>query len=441
MSLDQFLLSADTTDLNYPEVRPTLDLNFARVKALDPRITFTRASGGSYVGADGLIKYAGVNQARFDHNPYTGESLGLLVEESRSNLLVRSEDFSQSLIWRLLIEFSRGTVNTTATTAPDGTQTGNFITNIDNTSNFNFTFQNAANSTKGLYTYSIFLKDNNLGEIDLLVGTESYGANSNFVRLRYNFLTKISTITGYVGLSNWVTSFGAVEYPNGWVRLFVSFDTTSFAVQTNLSMGFYLGTAGNTSSFFNKSFFAWGAQLEAGAFPTSYIPTEGSTRTRAADNASITGKNFSDFYNPSEGTVLCNGRIIKLNQPTYGQIFWAIGDSSTFNESMYLVNDTSTNVIQYNLFDNGSNQFQTASSTITDNSFNKTAVAIKLNDSAGSFNSSTPTTDTSCTLPTVNSLKIGNASWGTLNPLNGTISRLTYYPKRLPNAQLQALTR
>jgi hypothetical protein len=78
MSVDQFLLSADTTDLNYPEIRPTLDLNFARVKALDPRITFTRSSGGSYVGADGLIKYAGVNEARFDHDPVTGESLGLL---------------------------------------------------------------------------------------------------------------------------------------------------------------------------------------------------------------------------------------------------------------------------------------------------------------------------------------------------------------------------
>jgi hypothetical protein len=55
MSVDQFLLSADTTDLNYPEIRPSLDLNFARTKTLDPRITFTRSSGGSYVGADGLL--------------------------------------------------------------------------------------------------------------------------------------------------------------------------------------------------------------------------------------------------------------------------------------------------------------------------------------------------------------------------------------------------
>ena len=85
MSVDSFLLSANTTDLNYPEIRPTLDLNFARVKALDSRITFARSSGGSYVGADGFIKYAGVNEARFDHDPVTGESLGLLVEEPRTN--------------------------------------------------------------------------------------------------------------------------------------------------------------------------------------------------------------------------------------------------------------------------------------------------------------------------------------------------------------------
>ena len=87
MSIDNFLLSSNTTDLNYPEVRPTLDLNFARVKALDPRITFTRASGGSYVGADGLIKYAGVNEPRFDHDLSTGESLGLLVERNSNNLI------------------------------------------------------------------------------------------------------------------------------------------------------------------------------------------------------------------------------------------------------------------------------------------------------------------------------------------------------------------
>ena len=74
-----------SAELDYPTVLPTLDLDFANTKTLDPRITFTRASSGSYFGADGILKYAGVNEARFDHDPVTGESLGLLIEEQRTN--------------------------------------------------------------------------------------------------------------------------------------------------------------------------------------------------------------------------------------------------------------------------------------------------------------------------------------------------------------------
>jgi hypothetical protein len=76
---------------NFPEEGPTLNLNFAGSRTLDPRITFTRTSSATYMGRDGLVKIAPANSARFDHryNSTTGEveSLGLLVEESRSNLL------------------------------------------------------------------------------------------------------------------------------------------------------------------------------------------------------------------------------------------------------------------------------------------------------------------------------------------------------------------
>ena len=70
---------------------PSLDLRFAESKSLvdaasgQSLVTFTRASSGTYVGSDGLIKTATTNEPRFDHNPTTGESLGLLVEEQRTN--------------------------------------------------------------------------------------------------------------------------------------------------------------------------------------------------------------------------------------------------------------------------------------------------------------------------------------------------------------------
>ena len=69
----------------YPSIRPTLDLNFAATKTLDRRITFTRDSVGTYIDENGLVKYASNNVPRFDHDFDTRESLGLLIEESRTN--------------------------------------------------------------------------------------------------------------------------------------------------------------------------------------------------------------------------------------------------------------------------------------------------------------------------------------------------------------------
>jgi hypothetical protein len=114
-----------SAELDYPTVLPTLDLDFANSKTLDPRITFTRASGGSYTGADGLIKFAGVNEARFDHDQNTGESLGLLVEESRTNLVTYSEQFNDASWNKNGLSI---TTNTSATTAPDGSTNAEKIT-------------------------------------------------------------------------------------------------------------------------------------------------------------------------------------------------------------------------------------------------------------------------------------------------------------------------
>ena len=73
------VLGALEVTQEYPSVRPTLDLNFAATKTLDRRITFTRDSIGTYIDENGLVKYASNNVPRFDHDPTTHESLGLLV--------------------------------------------------------------------------------------------------------------------------------------------------------------------------------------------------------------------------------------------------------------------------------------------------------------------------------------------------------------------------
>jgi hypothetical protein len=88
-----------TIKTRFPSIEPSLDLNFAATKRLDPRITFTRASSATFVNENGLIEAAGVNQARFDHTPTTGESLGLLVEEQRTNSFAWSNSATQGETW------------------------------------------------------------------------------------------------------------------------------------------------------------------------------------------------------------------------------------------------------------------------------------------------------------------------------------------------------
>ncbi len=150
---------------------PSLDLRFADTKSLTDAVTgqslvtFTRASSGTYVGSDGLIKTAAVNEPRFDHNPTTGESLGLLVEEQRTNLLLRSEEFGTT--WTSF----GNTVSVNTASAPDSLATADTL------------IPNSGQSTSGVtqvvpgglpdsttYTFSVFIKFAGLTAFNLQQG-------------------------------------------------------------------------------------------------------------------------------------------------------------------------------------------------------------------------------------------------------------------------------
>ena len=75
------------TSKDLPNVRPVADFNFAATKTLDRKITFSRDSIGTYTDELGVVRYATNNVPRFDHDPSTGRCLGLLIEESRTNIL------------------------------------------------------------------------------------------------------------------------------------------------------------------------------------------------------------------------------------------------------------------------------------------------------------------------------------------------------------------
>jgi hypothetical protein len=505
MSLDQ-LLSNDSSTLNFPTIRPTLDLNFARTKTLDPRITFTRSSGGSYVGPDGIIKYAGVNQPRFDHDPVTGESLGLLIEEQRTNNVLTSSRVDTS--WLITVSGGSGifidgekvtssvlavdaiydaslstsstfilrnsisgqpygtltglssgatrTINsqinigsqnsvstflTTETIAPDGSYNACLVTPTKVGSQSRNISKIFTTSTAGTYTFSIFFKNKNITNNLVAIVIQNQTSLSNVVA---NF--NISTKTFSLGQNGgWTGSVGYQDYSNGWTRIWVTATTTTGShtfISGSLWIGGYQGTSTSVGSLY-----AWGAQLEQASFPTSYIPTVASTKTRSSDNASMTGTNFNSWYNQSGGTIsiACITRSV-LNAGNTTD--FAIVNSTYKNR---IVGWFNINVRPYFVvYANNINIFLptagVSGSQGAPNTPIKKAIALATRNMRVATNGIIITGNLGDTtvpnyLPNdFNSLFLGYEGVFA-GYLNGTISRLTYYPKSLPNSQLQALTR
>jgi hypothetical protein len=264
--------------------QPSLYLDFANTKSLVDKvsnknlITFSRDSTATFTNFDGKIGTVSANEPRFDHNPETGESLGLLVEEQRTNLLQRSEEFDNAY-WT---KNSGVTVTANQITAPDGTLTADLITDaVTGEAGFYGVFTGSENTT---YTYSVFVKAGTATQLRLRDLDDGSNPGHHVV---FNFST-----LAFSDFSN-ITSgnYGYITYPDGWYRIWMSFTTANYS-----GLSFTLRTAESGS----KTFYAWGAQVEAGAFATSYIPTTSSTVTRSADNASITGSNFSRWFNNTE---------------------------------------------------------------------------------------------------------------------------------------------
>ena len=241
---------------------PSLDLRFADNKSLTDAITgaslvtFTRASSGTFVDSAGVLQTAAIDVPRFDHNPTTGESLGLLVEEQRTNLLTRSEEFGTT--WSAL----NSSIFANTTVAPDGTLTAdkiieNSITNVHGVSR-GFASESLANGT--VYTFSVYAKAAERGFVWMQ-------ALNSFAKSYFNLSTGVVSASG-AGHTSTITPVG-----NGWYRCAITFtsDQTNNSYRA-IGMAQVSGTESYTGDN-TSGLFLWGAQLEAGAFATSYIPT------------------------------------------------------------------------------------------------------------------------------------------------------------------------
>ena len=357
---------------------------------------------GEYIPTTSVINSA----PRFDHNPTTGESLGLLVEEQRTNLVLNTvlAGGTTPTSWAL---GSTGVPTVVSSTYgnTDGSTALSFTTNADR----NYITQTVALAANTTYTFSV-----------LVESVINYAGTSSNV---------ISLNNGPTG----ATITGASGSPAAGQRIAASIAVGATAGNVQVRIGLGVGSNATGTIILSRP------QLEAGAFPTSYIPTTTATVTRSADVASITGTNFSSWYRQDEGTVFVDGASQKTDGAAGG--FLTINDLSGVNR---------LDIRQYRLNPilNGqgsTNPTWTSASmpTITANTNYKQALAYSPNSQGDAVSGLLETSTTALGL--IQATRLGffvrDGQTSPSGNSGGTIKRLTFWPQRLPNSALQEVTR
>lgn len=406
---EAMLLSLGVETLR-PSIKPSLLLDFARAQVVPPSVTFARASTATRVGPSGLIETMGINLPRINYDPVNRACLGLLIEEQRTNLLTYSEQFDNAA-WTK----SAATVTSNATTAPDGLTAADKIVEGASTAQH---FVRQGNNLTG-HTYSVFAKAGERSRFFI-------GQTSNSSGVEFNLLAGTATVRAgsYTGRIQ--------PHANGWFKCSVTgdFNIPYIALLDNAGALSYLGDG-------ISGLFLWGAQYEAGTFPTGYIPTTASAGTRAADVASV--DNVSPWFRADEGTLFAEYLPGVSNE---AQGVAAITDG-TGNNRILILADQSIGLLtnERGLFVTTGGVAQTGliSTPDTPNQVSKMAGAYKRDDVALSVDGGAVLTDSLAEIPLVNKLQIG-AQLPNTSILNGHVRKIAYFPQRLVNAQLQALT-
>jgi hypothetical protein len=359
-----------------------------------------------------VLQTAASGAARFDHDPVTGESKGLLIEEQRTNLEVYSEDFSNAA-WTK----SRATITSNTIVAPDGTLSGDKLI-VNDTETAGYVIDTISFTSGTTYTHSIYAKAGEVTVLRILAQDNAFGSNQ---------AVDFDLSAGTASISYGSPTFSIEDVGNDWYRCSVTAPATA-----SIASGFQVRIISTGDGY--SGIYLWGAQLEVGTFPTSYIPTSGSQVTRSADAASMTGTNFSDWYRQDEGSIYTEGSIYSLGNC----VPFAINDGSGYQNAIesFWNNTSHLYVRAY-----GSAQANIdAGSVVAGNTNNKLAASFATNDFAVTLNSGTVASDTSGSMPVnVNQLNIGRGGQN-IYVFNGHIKKLAYYPARLTNAELQALT-
>ena len=390
-----------------------LMLNLDLTSTLDSRITFTRASMGTYLDSAGVVRTAAVDVPRFDYHPTTLAPRGLLSEmQQRTNICLQSNDFGHATAWGTNAHASASVVRTgNAALAPDGTMSACLVALTRTATGQHALIWNPVGMTTvtGQYTASVWLKAKDATSVGKTITLVEW-----FTITQGN---KLVTLTA------------------DWVRHDVLITNAGNRTDHQIRIGYDLVGPANAQLGLTE-FYVWGAQFEAGTPVSALIPTTTAAVTRAADSAVMTGTNFSSWYNVSAGTFVMTFDVGTIATGVRGILS---ADNNTSNAGERVCIYQSAAVPRCAVQRATVTQAELGVGTLTANTEGKAAISFALNDVAFCFNGSTVAVDTVATMPAPFMLNLGTLQTA-LNPYIGHIREIKFFKVAKSDAELQALT-
>jgi hypothetical protein len=357
-------------------------------------MTVVRATTATRVNSAGLIESVANNVPRLDYS--NGTCPSLLVEPQRTNVLTYSEQFATSWI------NNGATIISNDTTAPDGNLTADRLT--------------ATGGGFGVVKFSTWTAINKVASCFVKANTSNLfkiaNASGGGGSVTFNLSTQaITATTGFTG--------SIESLPDGWFRC-IAIDTLARS-----------GTFSIGVTAIGESVFVWGAQLEAGSYPTSYIPTTTASVTRNADVISKTG--ISSLIGQTEGTMFLECMPLN-NDLSYRAL--SISDNTPNNRiQIWLWNNG--NIFTYIVSNN--NTVYSRFDSVPQNSFSKIALSYKENNFATFINGVKTFQDDSGVLPiNLNNIKFSDTN-NTAN-FNSNVKQLQIYKTKLTDEECINLT-
>ncbi|OFW98325.1 MAG: hypothetical protein A3J37_07980, partial [Alphaproteobacteria bacterium RIFCSPHIGHO2_12_FULL_45_9] len=368
--------------------------------------TFSRASVGTYFDSAGVLQTAASGVPRFDYDPITHAAKGILIEESRANLWQDSEAFNNPF-WIA----SQVTVSPNVTISPAGTMTAEKITEASG-GTFHYvglTPNYSANTTR---TVSVYAK---AAERQWLrVYADDGSGNSAYA----NFNLGTGTYDFVGGNNSYTSSAMILNVGNGWYRCILTYSIATATTRVQFIMRTTGGTGSSSYAGDGSSgLYLWGAQIEQGAFATSYIPTTTTAVTRVADRLTIP---IGVWFTQDSGSTVTE---FDRNQSSSSSAVLALTNASNLQGPINYYNSSS------GLIDSAAGvsltKYKDYSSfgAISDTNGHKVGISYSGSIFATSI------------------LKLGQER-GSLSgfELNGHLKKFKYYPLRAADTQLQLLT-